>query len=147
MLDLNSKLQWQNEIKFWNKHIENIDLDNYFFRKRKKKYHRIFQFTMWNVKSSSPDRNAMEDTWQISRIRFKTGECSSLNNDGSCRLISLKRRLRLVPESARVVNVFPTPFFLCRWSRGSSWKFMTLWNRVPELLGWRMERRGRRWTK
>lgn len=101
--------------------------------------------TTWNVKSSSPDGNATEDTWQISRTQFKAGECSSLNNDGSRRLISLKRRLRLVPESARVVNVFPTPFFLCRWSRGSSWKFMTLWNRVPELLGWRMdwERRGR----
>ena len=78
-----------------------------------------------------------EDTWQISRTRFKAGECWSLNNDaGSRRLISLKRRLRLVPESARVVNVFPTPFLLCRWSRGSSWKFMTLWNRVAELLGW-----------
>lgn len=84
-----------------------------------------------------------EDTWQISRTRFKAGECWSLNNDaGSRRLISLKRRLRLVPESARVVNVFPTPFLLCRWSRGSSWKFMTLWNRVAELLGW-LERRGK----
>lgn len=94
MTTMNKIIEW---IKFWNKHVENINNINIQFTlhlfiftyyskprksltiqklyKEKKNIKNIAELfnSSHRVKFSSPDGNATEDTWRISRTRFKAG--------------------------------------------------------------------------